>query len=127
MIRSCAYCFAVFEDSYWSYADLKEFCLCSICCEEILRNQEQDKRINKIKHKLHCGEKQFFRGGSILKNLTSRPEKYLTGEEILSIFNSYGIEPRQLKILLLSHGCDGDYDEFVRLLEEQHERSKNMR
>lgn len=83
--------------------------------------------MNEIKHKLHCGEKAYFKAGSILKNLTSRPEKSLTGEEILLIYNSYGIEPRQLKILLLSHGCDGDYDEFVKLLEEQNERKKNMR
>jgi hypothetical protein len=83
--------------------------------------------MNEIKHKLNSGEKTYFRAGPILKNLTSRPEKYLTGKEILLIYNSYAVEPRQLKILLLSHGCDGDYDEFIRLFEEQNERTKNMR
>ncbi len=83
--------------------------------------------MNEIDHKLHWGEKSYIRAGSILKNLVSRPDKYLSGEEILLIFNSYGIPPRELKILLMSHGCDGDYHEFISLLEEQHEKSKRMR
>ena len=78
--------------------------------------------MNEIKHKLDCGEKAYFRAGSILKNLTSRPEKYLTGKEILLIFNTYGISFRELKIILMSHGCDADYEEFVRLVEEQERR-----
>ncbi len=77
--------------------------------------------------KIIQGEKDYYRGGSILKNLTSRSEKYLTGEEILLIFNTYGLAPRELTILLMSHGCDGDYNEFVKLLEKQEEIIKNLR
>lgn len=83
--------------------------------------------MNEIEHKILCGEKSYYRAGSILKNLTSRTDKYLTGAEILLIFNTYGIPTRELKILLLSHGCDGDYQEFANLLREQIERSKNMK
>jgi len=79
-----------------------------------------------IRNKLIAGEKTYFRAGSIIKNLTSRPEKFLSGQDILLIYNSYGIEPRQLKILLLSHGCDGDYEEFIKLLVDQKKLSKKM-
>lgn len=77
--------------------------------------------------KIIQGEKAYYRGGSTLKNLTSRSEKSLTGEEILLIFNTYGLAPRELTILLMSHGCDGDYNEFSKLLEEQEARMKNLK
>ena len=79
------------------------------------------------KHKLLCAEKSYFRGGGIMKRILSKPEKYLSGEEILSLFNTYGIGVRELKLLIMSHGCDGDYQEFLKLLDEQRETSKNMK
>ena len=70
-------------------------------------------------------EKAYFRGGNFLKNLLSKPEKYLTGEEALSIYNIYAMPPRELKILLKSHGFDMDEDKFIQLLKEQQQETRN--
>jgi superfamily II helicase len=45
MIRSCDYCFAVFEENYWTWCilsndiDKSTTTLCSACASEILMNQ----------------------------------------------------------------------------------------
>ena len=81
--------------------------------------------IDKYNSKIDCGKKAYFRGGYMLKNILSKPEKYLSGEDILSIFNTYGIHPRELVLLILSHGCEGDFDRFIELIWKQIEISKD--
>ena len=77
--------------------------------------------------RLIVAEKAYYRGGSQLKMLLSKPEKYLSGQEALSIYNTYGVPPYELKILLMSHGVSFDEDAFIELLNEQNERYKNMK
>lgn len=75
--------------------------------------------MDEILQQIISGEKSYYRSGKILMHIISRPEKYLAGEEILLIYNSYRISPRELVILLISHGCEGDYQKFAKLLKNQ--------
>ena len=79
------------------------------------------------KLKLISAERAYYRGGNLLKQLLSKPEKYLSSEESLSIFNTYGIAPYELKLLLMSHGFEFDENGFIELLMQQKERSKTIR
>lgn len=72
-------------------------------------------------------ERCYYRGGNILKNKLSKPEKILSGQDALDIFNAYGLPPRYLKLMAMSHGFQIDKKEFIRLLEEQKDRFKNMK
>lgn len=83
--------------------------------------------IDEYKQKLVSAEKNYYRGGALLKGLLSRQEQYLSGAEALSIFNTYGIPPYELKLLLMSHGFDFDEIEFINLLIAQEERLRNMK
>jgi hypothetical protein len=53
MIKSCDYCFAVFDDNYWTWCRLSNeddntfVTLCSECAAEILRNQKDSISIRK--------------------------------------------------------------------------------
>ena len=82
--------------------------------------------IDGYKLKFISAERSYYRGGALLKRLLSKPEKYLSGKEALSIFNTYAIPPYELKLLLMSHGFAFDENEFIRLLIDQKERSKHV-
>lgn len=77
--------------------------------------------------KLLSAHRAYYRGGGLLKQLLSKKEKHLSGKEALSIFNTYGIPPYELKLLLMSHGFEFDESDFVELIIKQKEISKNMR
>lgn len=78
------------------------------------------------KLKLVSAERSYYRGGNILRRLLSKSEKYLSSEEALSIFNTYGIAPYALKLLLMSHGFEFDENGFIELLIQQKERNKTI-
>lgn len=83
--------------------------------------------MSEILNKLNIGAKAYFRGGNVLKNVLVKSREIVSGEDALLIFNTYGISPRELNILFLSHGLEIDDDSFCKLLEEQIERSKNTK
>ena len=94
-------------------------------CEPLSIRQQNG--LNEILHNLHCGKKSYYRGGDVLKKVLTRNKELVSGEDALLVSNTYGIESRQLAILFLSHGLDMDVESFAKLLEEQKQRSKNMR
>jgi alanyl-tRNA synthetase len=71
--------------------------------------------------------KAFHRGGNFLVKIFTKPEKFLTSSECLYIFNTYGIKPRDLLLMAVSHGFEIDEEGFCKLLEEQREQFKNMK
>ena len=55
-------------------------------------------------------------------------DKFITAEEALSLYNTYGIDARMVIFMVDSHGLAiDDLTEFEMLIEEQKERSKNMK
>jgi len=76
---------------------------------------------------LDGAEKTYFRGGSILKNILSKQYKVLSGQDLLDIFNTYGIPVQYLKILVYSHGFEMNEKEFIHLLKEQTGKMKNLK
>lgn len=70
--------------------------------------------------KLKAGEKAYFRGGTILRNILSKKYSHeVPSEEALLIYNTYGIPPQLLKIFFYSHGLSMDDEEFATLLDLQ--------
>ncbi len=67
----------------------------------------------------------FKRGGHFLVSIFENKTR-LSGEDCLYLFNTYGINTRDVILMGISHNCIIDTEEFSRLLEEQIERSKNM-
>jgi len=54
--------------------------------------------------------------------------KFITAEEALSLYNTYGIDARMVIFVVDSHGLAiDDLAEFEMLIEEQKERSKNIK
>lgn len=84
-------------------------------------------RKEEILLKLNAGKKSYFRGGNVLKNILSKSKQMVSGDDALLVFNTYGIEPRLLNLLFLSHGLDMNEERFVELLLEQEERCKNSK
>ena len=76
---------------------------------------------------LESGERAFKRAGNTLSKILSKEDKHITGEEALLIYNTYGLQPRDVIILFYSHGFTVDSDEFCILLKEQNERRKTVR
>ena len=55
-------------------------------------------------------------------------EKFITAEEALILYNTYGIDARCVIFMVDSHGLViDDLNEFEMLIEQQKERSKNMK
>ncbi len=82
--------------------------------------------MSEILDKLNIGRKAYFRGGNVLRDVLLRNKETVSGEDALLIFNTYGISPRELNILFLSHSLEINYDSFIFLLTEQEKRHKNM-
>jgi len=72
-------------------------------------------------------KKAYFRGGNFLEKVFDKDEMLLSGEEMMSLFNTYGIPPYELALMCYSHSFDFDKEGFEKLLNEQKERSKNMK
>ena len=55
-------------------------------------------------------------------------DKFVTAEEALSLYNTYGIDARSVIFMIDSHGLAiDDLNEFEMLIEQQKERIKNMK
>jgi alanyl-tRNA synthetase len=82
---------------------------------------------DKIETDLIEADKIYHRGESHMKLILTKQYKVLSGEDCLSLFNTYGLPVKYLKILILSHGYKMNEKEFMHLLLEQEERHKNTR
>lgn len=78
---------------------------------------------NQIKNAI----KSYYRGGPFLVKIFTKPEKILTSNDCMFLFNTYAILPRDVVLMAISHGFEIDEQGFCKLLEEQRERLKNTK
>ncbi len=77
-----------------------------------------------ILNQINIGKKAYYRGGNMLRNALVKSTGFVSKEDALCIFNTYGIKPRELKILFYSHGLQMDDEGFSSLLHEQEDGYK---
>lgn len=84
-------------------------------------------KIEKITLDLILADKAYRRGGDYIKKVFQNPDKELSGQECMNIMNIYGMYPRDIYLMAISHGFQINKEDFVNLYNEQREISKNMR
>lgn len=81
-----------------------------------------------FKHRVDCGEGCYYRGGGILKHIFTKPKDIpLSGENCMTIFNTYGFTPELVVVLCYSHGYSIDKQRFSELLYEQKNKMKGVK
>jgi alanyl-tRNA synthetase len=78
-------------------------------------------------NKLEDAIRSFIRGGMTLQTVFEKKTKFLSGDECMSLMNTYAIPPREVYLLAISHQFDIDQEEFIRLLEEQRDEMKKSK
>lgn len=91
----------------------------------IIFSPENEKQI--ISNKLNNASKRISRAFDTLENLLRNNENIVSGEDALLIYNTYGIDVIELKILFYSHGLKIDENEFIELLSSQKEQYSRMK
>jgi len=77
--------------------------------------------------KIENAFKAIMRAGNFIATVFEKDEMHLSGEDCMKIFNMYGMGVQEIVFLAYSHRFTLDKAEFLRLLNEQKESSKNMR
>jgi len=86
------------------------------------------KQDNYYEFKIECGKKCYFRGGSLLKTIFTKPKDIpVSGEDCMKIFNTYCLRIENIVVLCFSHGYDVDKEGFAKLYEEQENRMKSVK
>ena len=82
-----------------------------------------------IPDKIERTKRSIRRAGSILANTMKAANQtgVLTGEQAFEIYNSYGVTLDIILLIANSHDLKVEEEEFHKLVEEQHERMKNVR
>lgn len=67
-------------------------------------------------------------GSNLFYDKVGACEKFITAEQALSLYNTYGIDARMVIFMVDSHGLAiDDLTEFEMLIEDQKERIKNFK
>jgi len=82
-----------------------------------------DLRTGDPKDRIKDARKSFLRGGNFLQKIFSRPEKFLTKNECMQLYNTYAITPYYLTLLAISHDFYFDEEGFCEEISLQKKRS----